>query len=298
MNSANWTFVGNGSTASVILKHGVESGNLIIFCNMKIMLIDFGVFEKKDYTFFIEEECCQIKVWKRKGKFNYQFDVLDDVDTPLNNKRRERRDKLYDNTVWKALAALGIVGFILLLGYATNYYKIQQIKRVTVGTLVLQDHLFNGVTYNAAYSFKSHKKTMMRHLQLNELSDGTLVLDNGLPALTGDEYPVSYFQVDPKKNDMVYDKILEDQNELLVGRVINKMLYLNPSLTPEYCVCIIENSVLSSPVPLYANLYFQNSSPADNPNHNSETYNALMQHPDMIERKKSCYYSYVEQCDD
>ncbi len=296
MNSANWTFVGNGSTSSVILKHGVTSGNLIIYCNMKILLIDYDVFEKANYKFFIDEEFCQIKVWKKKGKFNYQFDVLDDVDTPLNQKRKERKNKLYDNTVLKALAAFGIVAVILLIGYATRYHQAQQRKRITSGTIIVKDHLFNGKQYNAAYTFEYGKKSMMRHLKLEELNDGTIVLENGLPVQTGDEYLVSHYNAKPQKNEMLFGKLLEDQEEQLQGRVINRMLFTNPSLTPEYCECLMTGNALNS-IELFANLYFRNYTAAENPKHNSDTYSILMNHPDMIQKDKDCYYTFVEQCD-
>jgi len=298
MNSANWTFVGNGTTTSVILKHGAESGNLIIFCNMKIMIIDYDVFDKANYPFFIGEEFCEIKVWKRKGKFNYQFDVLDDVDTPLNKKRREHSDRLFNKTVFKALSALGIVALLLILGYGTNYYRSLQAQQVTRGTIVVKDHYFKGEQYNAGYTFPFGNKSMMRHLQLDELADGTVVLENGLPVHNGDEYLVSYFHANPKKNTIKFEQLVAEQEEQIQGRVINKMLFLNRSITPDYCVCLLENTVTVNRINWYSNLYFQEYSPAENPKHNRETFATIMNHPDMIDRKVACHYKYVEQCDD
>jgi len=297
MNSANWTFVGNGTTTSVVLKHGVESGNLVIFTNMKIMLIDYDVFDKANYKFFIDEEFCEIKVWKKKNKFNYQFDVLDDADTPLNNKRREHSDKQFDATVRKALIAFGIVAVILLIAYGTHYYRVQQIKQVVQGSLVVKDHQFNGEAYNAAFTFPFGKKQFVRHLKLNKLDDGTLVLENGLPVHTGDSYLVSYHQANPKKNKIFFKQLVEDQDEQLQGRVINKMLYLNPSLTPEYCVCLMENKIVADRSDFYARLYFQNYSPEVNPKHNRNAHAIAMNHPEMILWDRDCYYKYVEQCD-
>lgn len=295
MNSANWTFVGAGKTTSVILKHGIDSGNLVIFCNMKIMLIDYDVFDKANYKFFIDEEFCEIKVWKRKGKFNYQFDVLDDVDTPLNKKRKEHSDHLFNKTVIKAFAALGIVAFLLLLGYGSRYFKAQKVKRVVRGTVLLKDHVYKEQHYNAAFSFEHKEQSLIRHLQLEELSDGTIILENGLPVHTGDEYLISFTHTNPNENEILFGKILAEQNEQLQGRVINRMLYLNPSLTTEYCICLLQNNNVN-PSDLYASLYFQNYTPAQNPKHNRDTLSILMNHPDMVLRQKSCYYTFVEQC--
>ncbi len=111
MNQQGWTFLDDfGGQHKVGIYHAPGSGNLMIYCNSKIVLIDFLVREPKDYSFFINEEFCEIKVEKDENEdFSYRFQVNKRVDTPLN-RLRESREKRY-----LTYALISIFLFILFL---------------------------------------------------------------------------------------------------------------------------------------------------------------------------------------
>jgi len=90
MSQFTWTYIGdNGALHRVGLFHGDETGHLMIYCNTRIVVIDFGVTTSKNYSFFINDELCEIAVEDDDGKFSYGFRVDEVTDTPRNRGRRK-----------------------------------------------------------------------------------------------------------------------------------------------------------------------------------------------------------------
>ncbi len=297
MNSANWTFVGNQrKTSRVNLKHGVESGNLIIFLEGKVLLIDYDVFEKADYTFFIDEEFCKISITKKKNKFQYQFDVLDDVDTPLNKRRKEFKEKKYNHTLKMALLALGIILFLVGGGVGIKHYRTLQKRGITTATIVVKDHQYKGESYNAAYTFQHKKQDFIRHIDLPVLSDGTILTENGFPALVGDQFLVEYYFQDPLKNNLLFSRPTKDQIDQYEGRLLNKLKHVSPDLSTDYCNCIMKAYYNISGLNGYLELYFRNVSPTENPTYNNETYQVLANHPKIAAAENDCHLEFIKDC--
>lgn len=103
-----------GRQHNVGLYHAPGSGNLMIYCNAKIVLIDFLVKASKDYSFFIEEELCIIKVEKAEDNgFSYNFKVNKKADTPLNQLRESREKKYLIYSLIIIFAFLLLIGLII-----------------------------------------------------------------------------------------------------------------------------------------------------------------------------------------
>lgn len=112
LNQHYWTFLDDfGGRHRVGIYHGPKSGNLLIYCNAKVVLIDFLVRNPKNYSFFINEELCEIKLHRDdEGQFTYTFEVNKKVDTPLNKLRKSREERYMKYTI------LILVGFVLFVG--------------------------------------------------------------------------------------------------------------------------------------------------------------------------------------
>lgn len=96
--------------------HGPTSGNLMIYCNAKILLVDFLVKKPKTYSFFINEEFCEVKLHKEEDdKFTYEFRINKRVDTPLNKKRSAREVRYMFYTIVLLALFFLFVGVILYL---------------------------------------------------------------------------------------------------------------------------------------------------------------------------------------
>jgi len=81
----------------------------MIYCNTRIVVIDFGVTSSKNYSFFINDELCDIAIEEKEGKFSYGFKVDEVTDTPRNRGRRKMIRTEHRQTF------LIIVSFLLIL---------------------------------------------------------------------------------------------------------------------------------------------------------------------------------------
>jgi len=107
MSQITWTYVDDdGYSHQVGLVHGDNSGHLLVYCNSRIVVIDFNVLTSKNYSFFIDEELCDVAIEEKEGKFSYGFTIDQITDTPRNRGRR-RMNRIQ---TWQTLAmALGFV---------------------------------------------------------------------------------------------------------------------------------------------------------------------------------------------
>jgi predicted nucleic acid-binding Zn ribbon protein len=111
MSQITWTYIDDdGSRHKVGLFHGDNTGHLLVYCNTRIVVIDFGVTTSKNYSFFINEELCDIEVEEKEGKFSYGFKIDQITDTPRNRGRR----RMIRNQVRQSVV-IGIVFLILIL---------------------------------------------------------------------------------------------------------------------------------------------------------------------------------------
>lgn len=117
MSQMTWTYIGdNGARHRVGLFHGDNTGHLLVYCNTRIVVIDFGVTSSKNYSFFINDELCDIEVEEKEGKFSYGFKVDQVTDTPRNRGRKKMiRDERRQTIVAGAVFVLFIVLLVFLL---------------------------------------------------------------------------------------------------------------------------------------------------------------------------------------
>jgi hypothetical protein len=110
MSQMTWTYIADdGSRHQVGLFHGDNTGHLLVYCNARIVVIDFGVQTTRNYSFFINDELCDLEIEEKDGKFSYGFKVDQVTDTPRNRGRR----KMIRAEVTKSLV-LGLI-FILII---------------------------------------------------------------------------------------------------------------------------------------------------------------------------------------
>lgn len=119
MSQMTWTYIGdNGARHRVGLFHGDNTGHLLVYCNARIVVIDFGVRVSKNYSFFINDELCDIAVEEKEGKFSYGFRIDQITDTPRNRGRRKMiRDEI-------RISLIVAVIFILFVG-AVVYWLLR-----------------------------------------------------------------------------------------------------------------------------------------------------------------------------
>jgi hypothetical protein len=116
MSQFTWTYIDDaGYRHRVGLFHGDSTGHLMIYCNTRIVVIDFSVTTSKNYSFFINDELCDIAVEEKEGKFAYGFKIDEVTDTPRNRGRRKMIREENRQVLLLALSFLVLVTVTVIL---------------------------------------------------------------------------------------------------------------------------------------------------------------------------------------
>ena len=110
MAQVGWVYLDDfGGQHKVGLYHGDRTGHVLLHCDLRIVQVDFSVKENCTYSFFVEDELCQVSIYKEKEGFSYDFQVNKKIDTPRNRLRKEddRRNRKY--------IAIMIAGLVLVV---------------------------------------------------------------------------------------------------------------------------------------------------------------------------------------
>jgi len=116
MSQFTWTYIADdGAQHRVGLFHGDNTGHLMIYCNTRIVVIDFCVTASKNYSFFINDELCDIAVEESEGKFSYGFKVDEITDTPRNRGRKKMIRTEHRQMFYFTLSFVVLLGVFLFL---------------------------------------------------------------------------------------------------------------------------------------------------------------------------------------
>lgn len=105
-----WVFCTDGGNRHRIgVYHGDNSGHVLVYCNTRIVAIDFCVWTDKTYSFFIDDELCNVILEKKPDGYAYGFKIDKKAETPKNLARKKRDAQ--DAT--KLILSLG--GFVVVV---------------------------------------------------------------------------------------------------------------------------------------------------------------------------------------
>jgi len=111
MSQSNWVYSDqSGQQYEIGLYHGQSSGHLIVYCNWKVILIDFNVLNTKAYSFYFGEELCHLKINKTGERYDYSFNQSDETIIAIENQKK----KLWRTDIFKAAAAF-LLSLILII---------------------------------------------------------------------------------------------------------------------------------------------------------------------------------------
>ena len=116
-----WTYLGDdGSRHKIGLFHGDNTGHLLVYCNARIVVIDFSVHATKNYAFYINDELCDLAVEEKDGKFSYGFRVDQVTDTPRNRQRRKMIRTQVKQTLLLGLIFILFIVLVVFLLFRFN----------------------------------------------------------------------------------------------------------------------------------------------------------------------------------
>lgn len=125
MAESFWRFTNElGQPYLIGLFHGDKDGHLVVHCNSRVVLVDFNVQDTKAYSFFIEEELCELKLDRQENAFNYSCQINVDADTPKNRWRKSRiQDEKYSTQrAWWIASGAFILIVLLSIFLKNNFF--------------------------------------------------------------------------------------------------------------------------------------------------------------------------------
>ncbi len=291
MSQLNWVYVDDyGKKNRVGIFHGNRTGHVLIHCNAKVMVIDFSVNESKMYSFFIEDELCEIEIEKMPdGRFGYSFEINKEVDTP-RNRERKRLDKKY---MWQTFLFFG--GILLLVAIfmlAFNYFK--EVRKEELTETILIDH----GKYSTARFFETEDPTIYRYAFIgnDQVIERTISFDKIEPPLpfpiqTNDEFPVQYLLSNPVMHQIHFDSILPKQRTRYEDLAIQKELSLHSNIDETMARCRVNLAFQRKGIEGIANFYYQDVPPSKDQVLNENTYLRMVRAIDFQQTsREECGY--------
>lgn len=294
LNRINWTYVGNRAGKSRIeLKHFLESGNMAVFCNGKILITDFDVFDTKEYSFFIGEEFCKITINKHKnGMFGYDFKIVEDVDTPLNRLRK----KILKKDLQKSSLLLGSV-FLFVFGiffggyFLNRYYKAKDLREngiVKTVKMTVRPHVHHDRFVNVTYKYWYRNRNYLNHIKLPMNGQGEYMTTNGFPLETGDEFLFVFSSKKPSNNRIDYQSPPPAQIYKYRCRTIDQLNKKRATSSETAHDCLLDEVYRAKGISGWAHLYYQHTARRVNTGHNERTYERMMQDGDLKKALGDC----------
>lgn len=290
-----WKYVSSeGKTFYVGLFHSEENGHLVIYCGSNILQVDFNVLQASTYSFLIEDDLCEVVIEPAKTGFSYQFFANREKEA----ERKEKR-KLLDRKYLTQTLLFGAFFIVLIIIGATvmvNSYrkKIQEeqeiLSRVGGGkataTAVVETEPQNGDTVFVYYHFSANGENY---------GGAALVLPTGktpagLPVEDGDEFTVFYIENQAYNHSLKLSMPVVAQIERYRKRVTARHAALNPNLTEQQVACQLDIALQLKGLEGWADFYFQDATPAENPLNNNLTYKRLIRDvPFKRAEQKACW---------
>lgn len=282
------------------LYHGDRTGHVMIHCNLRVVQVDFSVKDSKMYSFFIEDELCEIILEKKNGVFGYEFRVNKKADTPRNRIRRVQEGT---NRKYMAFLATGIVLLLTLIFLGLRWYgQEQESKRMASSSIVSKYSMANMQRLS-----EEGKKTVARlHLRqggqageykisyallaldtLMEQGDFTvahmdpILLPNGFPFSEGDEFDAIYLPSDPQVHRVDFFQPARSTTNRYLRLATETEQRIHPYESAEKCACRVLTVADLAGWSNLAHFIFQEKTPEEDARFNEESYARLLRDPDL-----------------
>jgi len=285
----NWTYLADtGRQYSVGLFHGDKTGHLLVYLNAKVIIIDFQVLETKTYSFFIEEELCEIEVERQAERFAYGFKINQEVDTPLNRERKKTEKANYRKGYWLAGAFFTVMligSLIFVFAYRKQKRELRErfsmlVKPVTINSV---KPVGDTITLRYRLEFQGQKKDFNRSIHQEEVN-------TPFPLEPGDEFNLRFDRFEPTVNQLNFVELTYSQLRRYRKRTVEKHLVLHPELTRDQGECLVNIAYELKGLEGLADFYFQSQSPDDSPLHNRTTYQKLIRDIPFLNQAEACRF--------
>lgn len=294
MAQVSWIFLSEqGGRHRVGLYHGDRTGHLAIYCDMRVVQVDFGVKESRMYSFFIEDDLCEVRLVKVHGRFSYEFNVNTDVDTPLNQarKKRDRKNRLAIGSLVGALA-LVLAGIFALVHYNQQQEERRRLsayslfsqpaeqaaatlkkngRRTSTCLLIVQD-----AGHRMAYYGFNSPGNMRVYGKFSVTNADPIILPSGMPLSDGDTFEVLYSPDDPQIHLVDFAEPDSATQYKYLQQAVLAEQAAHPDKTARQCSCLANTVFEEAGWQALGNLIFQQKAPEDSPKFNADSYQRLI----------------------
>lgn len=266
----------------------------MVYCNQKVVLIDFGVFDSRSYPLFLDDELFHLQVERKNGQYFYGFQMDKEADTPRNQARRLTEKKHWKQTlVFVAILAFAVT-IVTIIGRSQ---KEDQGDTAARAELILHhgkmaEGIVEGIYQHEdqttiRYSFKVNGQSYSGREALSPLAGA--VLPNGLPLKEGDQFAVRYVGDRPGWNSIQLDHPTEAQIRYYREMALNTHQEYHPDQTHSLIECLLDVAYAQQGLTGYAAFIFQTASATENPFANKLTYQRLTRADDFKNaRQQQC----------
>lgn len=206
--------------------HGPRSGHLLVYCDGRILFVDFGVFHDKVYPFFIEDQLCELHLI-REGRFmRYEFKVNTEADTPLNKARREAERRQRQWFRLRLVIAVVVSMLLVLLVFWGKWREDQRRVPDTIGTATIVDRqLAPDGSSILTYSWIADGVIYQDEWQGAPGSTGDGFPLTSLPLVRGDELVVEWASAKPLVHRLLTDTLPPATAEKLMARMADSLAH-------------------------------------------------------------------------
>jgi len=300
MAQIGWVYLDDrGGRHRVGLYHGDQSGHVMIHCNLRVVQIDFSVKDTKMYSFFIEDELCEIYLVKEPdGRFGYEFKVNKKVDTPRNRIRRvdERRIRRQMALFIGAFVTVMVAAFLgfrwfdrwqhnqrlsqnsLFSNLSSEYVRRLSLegKTDTARLFVVQEALGRKVFYGFITADNAQISGTFK-----VPDSGPILLPNGFPLSDRDEFLVTYLPTEPQVHRLDFYQPTRSTIETYVKIASDAEQLAHPEISAKRSVCLALSAAELKGWMSLADFIFQSKTAEENNRHNRESYLRLVRDADF-----------------
>lgn len=279
MNKFNWIYVDDtGKKNTIGIMHSVKSGHLLIYCNTKIIRVDFQVFQNKTYSFFIEEELIEIVVERKGNQFAYGFDINKEVDTPRNQFRKQQERKNLK------MIGLFFIGFFLFIGVIAMYVaKNRQENKALAKSMILSPEnsdttfakvFIDSTQYKKNYSFVANNQVY--NIPISNLLWQEAQQELFFPIESNDEFTIVFSPKNPYNHQIKWNHPSSQQIELYKKRAIQQEITHNKNRAIQKARCYVDYAYQAKGLKGVALFYHQDRSENIHKTFNSNAYKRLI----------------------
>ena len=282
MGQQQWTVPGyGGKPFKVGLYHSAKKGHLLVYCNGKILIIDFGVTDTKDYSFMLGEELYELNIVKKGSGFEYIFNHNEAIETP-HNLRREKTIKTDKRRIWAVI----IVFFVLIISIIGIRFYWNSLENRIHNQLAAGEG-----EYTAVRIFKESNKWLLTYKIKGKLIKLQLEKEDTISALgytlqTGDSYQARILP----EHKYIYYIDWTTPSEATVRRLMNQTISrhqrLHPNLSLQQVKCHLFHAFEIQGVEGMANFFQQAID--DWPVYNTNAYLRLVRSTKFKDRIREC----------